>query len=218
MSRDTRARPRAQGSDPRSRWSCLLQSSRFCCITRPMLRRGAGNLQSLSAAVPPSLCSRMLLRCWAAPSMRQSCRSVISSHLIEISMICRSSSVLDRIFFACAPEQGRMLTFFCILSTLHASPPTALVCMQSFLHQLKRTNSVARVPQGVHRLLISKACHSAIRQAHILNMPYTFCDVNLGVKALGMLISHARSENGSGCWSCKSSEMAGVLCAGLETH
>lgn len=29
---------------------------------------------------------------------------------------------------------------------------------------------MARVPEGVHRLLILKACHSAIRCAHMLTM------------------------------------------------
>ena len=67
--------------------------------------------------------------------------------------------------------------------------------MQSFLHQLKRTNSVARVPQGVHRLLISKACHSAIRQAHMLSMP---CDVILGVKAPWHVNSTCKSRE----WLC----------------
>ena len=41
-----------------------------------------------------------------------------------------------------------------------------VLVVQSFLQQLQQTNGVARVPQAVHRLMISKACHSSIRHAH----------------------------------------------------
>ncbi|CAL5218766.1 g485 [Coccomyxa viridis] len=41
--------------------------------------------------------------------------------------------------------------------------------LQSFLQQLRQTDGVARVPQAVHRLLVSRACHSAIRFGDVLS-------------------------------------------------
>ena len=50
----------------------------------------------------------------------------------------------------------------------NAHPKNSIISVQCFLQQLGQTDGVARVPQAVHRLLVSKACHSAIRQAHAL--------------------------------------------------
>ena len=86
------------------------------------------------------------------------------------------------------PAQLCAVMYRCACHT-HAIVLSKAVCpaVQGYLHQLKRTSGVARVPEGVHRLLASKACHSAIRQALHTDHQASYADREQEISSIAII-------------------------------